>query len=109
MIKGPVNKDEIQGLKALAGIFRKTLAYNEDLMLCFFMLEKDAEIPLHDHESHQIGFVIKGKIKFITDEREFIANAGDSYVFDSWEKHGAKILEYSEVVEVFNPSRDDYK
>ena len=110
MIKGPINKENIEKVKALEGVYRKTLAYNPNLMLCYFILEKDAEIPAHDHEAHQIGYVLSGKIKFITETRgEFIAQEGDSYVFDSGEKHGAKMLEYSEVVEVFNPARDDYK
>ncbi|MFX1337957.1 MAG: cupin domain-containing protein [Promethearchaeota archaeon] len=110
MIKGPVNKDSIRKFKALDGIYRKTMAYNDSVMLCFFDLEKDAEIPLHDHEAHQIGYVISGKLQFITETRgNFIAQTGDSYVFDAWEKHGAKILETAEVIEVFSPSRDDYK
>lgn len=110
MIKGPVNKDNIQQVKALDGIYRKTLAYNNNVMLCFFDLEKGAEIPLHDHEAHQIGYVVSGKLQFITETRgDFIAQEGDSYVFDSWEKHGAKILETAEVIEVFCPTRDDYK
>ena len=110
MKKGPINKDNIEQVRALKGIYRKTMTYNNNVMLCYFILEKDAEIPLHDHEAHQIGYVISGKIKFLTETRgEFLAREGDSYVFDSWEKHGAKILEFSEVIEVFSPSRDDYK
>ena len=109
MIKGPINKDGVDMVKMLDGVYRKTLAYNDTVMSCFFILEKDAEIPLHDHEAHQIGYVLKGKIKFITEKGEFIAKEGDSYVFDSFEKHGAKMLEYSEVVEIFSPTREDYK
>ena len=110
MIKGPVNKDNIQKVKALDGIFRKTMTYNDSVMLCFFDLEKNAEIPLHDHDAHQIGYVVSGKIQFITETRgEFLAQEGDSYVFDSREKHGAKILETAEVIEVFSPAREDYK
>ncbi|MFW9902594.1 MAG: cupin domain-containing protein [Candidatus Thorarchaeota archaeon] len=109
MIKGPINKQNVEKVKALEGIYRKTLAYNKDVMLCCFSLEKNAVVPLHEHEAHQIGYVLKGKIKFITETREFIANEGDSYVFDSNEKHGAELLEDTEVIEVFNPIREDYK
>jgi len=110
MIKGPVNKKSIEAIKALEGIYRKTLTYNETVMLCHFVLEKDAKIPLHNHEAHQIGYVISGKVQFISETREsFIAEAGDSYVFDSWEKHGAEIIETAEVIEVFSPTREDYK
>jgi quercetin dioxygenase-like cupin family protein len=109
MIKGPINKGNVDNIKMLDGVYRKTLTYNDKVMCCFFILERGAEIPLHEHEAHQIGYVVKGKIKFFTETREFIANEGDSYVFDSFEKHGAKLLEFSEVIEVFNPTREDYK
>ncbi|MFX1308569.1 MAG: cupin domain-containing protein [Promethearchaeota archaeon] len=109
MIKNSINKEKIQPIKALEGVFRRTLIYNDALMLCHFTLEKNAEIPIHSHNEHQIGYIIKGKIKFLTENNEFIAKEGDSYVFDSKEKHGALILEDSEVIDVFNPSREDYK
>lgn len=109
MIKGPINKQDVNKVEMLEGVYRKTLAYNNQLMSCFFILEKDAEIPLHEHEAHQIGYVIKGKIKFLTEKGDFIAEEGDSYVFDSNEKHGAKMIEYSEVIEIFSPIREEYK
>ena len=108
MIKNPVNKDNVQPIKALEGVYRKTLVYNNALMLCHFSLEKNAEIPVHSHKEYQIWYLIKGKIKFLTKKGVFIAKEGDSYAFDSNEKHGALILEDSEVIDVFNPSRDDY-
>jgi len=107
--KGPVNVKDVKPINPLSGIFRKTLSYNNDVMLCHFTLEKDAEIPLHDHEAHQIGYVIKGKINFFTETREFFAKEGDSYVFDSNEKHGAIIIEQAKVIEVFSPTREEYK
>ncbi len=110
MIKGPINRENVESVKPLEGIFRKTLTYNSSVMLCHFILEKDAIIPLHDHKAHQIGYVISGKIQFLTETRgNFIAKEGDSYVFDSMEKHGAEILETAEVIEVFSPTREDYK
>lgn len=103
------NIESIEPIKIIDGVFRKTLTYNDSVMLCYFLLEKDAHIPIHYHKEHQIGYVIKGKIKFLTEKGEFVAQTGDSYVFDSDEQHGALIIEKAEVIEVFHPSRTDYK
>ena len=103
------HKEDIQPIKSLEGIYRRTLIYNDDLMLCLFNLDKGAKIPMHNHKELQIGYIVQGKIKFFTEHNEFIANQGDSYLFDSFQKHGALILEDSEVIDVFNPSRVDYK
>lgn len=109
MKKNTVNKSSVNSIEALPGIFRKTLIYNEYMMLCHFFLEENSNVPLHSHKEHQIGYVIKGKLHFFTENEEFVAEEGDSYVFESNEKHGAKILEDSEVIDVFSPSREDYK
>ncbi|MHA2325796.1 MAG: cupin domain-containing protein, partial [Promethearchaeota archaeon] len=87
----------------------KTLIFNDNLMLCHFTLEKNAEVPIHSHKEHQIGYVIKGKLKFFTENHEFEAKEGESYLFGSNEKHGAKILEDSIVIDIFSPAREDYK
>ncbi|MFX1424906.1 MAG: cupin domain-containing protein [Promethearchaeota archaeon] len=109
MIKNIMSKTNVQAVKVFEGVYRKTLIYNKNLMLCHFTLEKGANIPIHTHIEHQIGYIIKGKLKFLTEDEDFIANEGDSYIFDSNEKHGAMILEDSEVIDVFNPAREDYK
>jgi quercetin dioxygenase-like cupin family protein len=109
MAKKPVSKKSINAVEMLPGIYRKTLVYNNNMMLCYFSLDKKSYIPLHAHKEHQIGYVIKGKLQFETEKGNFVVIAGDSYIFESNEKHGARILEDSEVIDVFNPSRDDYK
>jgi len=109
MKENTVNKSSVKSIEALPGIYRKTLIYNNNMMLCHFILEENSEVPLHSHKEHQIGYIIKGKLQFFTENENFIAEEGDSYVFESNEKHGAKILEDSEVLDVFSPSREDYK
>ena len=104
-----VNRDSIEAVEALDGVYRRTLSFSDDLMLCHFFLQKGSEIPIHSHKEHQIGYVIRGKLKFFTENANFIVEEGDSYLFNSNEKHGAITLEDSEVIDVFNPSRDDYK
>ena len=109
MIPNFKNKEDVQSIKVFEGVYRKTLIYNSNLMLCHFKLEKNAVVPIHSHKEHQIGYVIKGKLKFLTENYEFISKEGESYIFDSNEKHGAEVLEDSEIIDVFSPARDDYK
>lgn len=93
------------------GVTRKTLAYNDEAMLCHFELKKGAQIPLHNHRASQIGYVVSGHARFLAEnpEDEFEASAGDSYVLNPYVKHGTLALEDTVCVEVFTPSRDEYK
>jgi len=91
------------------GIFRTTLAYNGELMLCHFRMQAGAEIPLHGHEAVQNGYLIRGRVRFfLEDGSGFTAEAGTGYVFDSEQKHGAEVLEEAEAVECFAPMRPEY-
>jgi len=91
------------------GVFRTTLSYNEQSMLCHFRMSAGAQIPLHDHEAVQNGYVISGSIRFLREDgSSFVATAGTSYVFGSMEKHGAEVLADAELIECFTPMRPEY-
>lgn len=101
--------DDHKPVEMLPGIFRTTLAYNDKLMLCHFTMKKGAVISLHNHKAVQIGYVIKGKVRFFTkDNDNIIAEAGSSYVFASEEYHGLEVLEDTELIECFSPMRPEY-
>ncbi len=93
------------------GVTRKTLSYDDEAMLCHFILKKGAQIPLHNHRATQIGYVVSGKARFLAEKpkSEFEAGPGESYVFSAFVKHGTVALEDTEYVEVFVPPRDEYK
>lgn len=109
VIKNPINLDDIEEVEMLPGVFRKTLAYNEDIMICRFRMIKNAKIDLHNHPNSQNGYIISGKVRFFTENSDFIAQTGDGYVFSKDEKHGADILEDTFLIEAFTPSRPEYK
>jgi quercetin dioxygenase-like cupin family protein len=92
------------------GIDRVTLTYDKDSMMCYFYLEKGSKLELHTHVQSQSGIVIKGHIHFIKGDGEILdLHAGDAYYFASNDPHGSDILEDTELIECFAPSRDDYK
>ena len=103
--------DSAEAVENPPGIFRKTLAYNDEAMLCHFFLKKGAKIPLHSHRPSQIGYVVSGRATFIgaTEADAFEAAAGDGYVFDPDVEHGTIALEDTVYIEVFSPSRDEFK
>jgi len=103
--------DQVSGIEMMDGVVRKTLSYNQEVMLCHFQLNKGASIPLHNHRASQIGFMVKGSVRFLgeQDSDSFVVKSGESYVLDPHQVHGAEALETSEFVEVFYPVREEYK
>ena len=95
------NLDEGKSVENPPGVIRRTLSYNDEAMLCHFLLEKGAQIPLHNHRATQIGYILKGKAKFLAANKEngFEAGTGDSYVFEPHVDHGTIALEKTEYIE----------
>jgi quercetin dioxygenase-like cupin family protein len=103
-------KSEQESVMMFEGIYRRTLCYDDDNMLCHFTLEKGSSIPLHSHVAVQNGYVISGKVKFLAENGdEIIVNPGDGYFFKSNEVHGSEVMEDSEIIECFSPVRPEYK
>ncbi len=103
------NLNSCQAVEFLPGIFRRTMSYNKANMLCHFTLKKNARIELHKHVACQNGFVIRGKVRFFTqDGNSFIVEDGDGYLFESEEYHGSEVLEDTELIECFSPFRPEY-
>jgi quercetin dioxygenase-like cupin family protein len=91
------------------GIFRTTLAWNAQVMLCHFVMNKGARVPLHHHPAAQNGYVVSGRVRFQRgDGTSFEATSGTGYCFAPDEAHGAEVLELSEVIECFSPMRVEY-
>ena len=107
--KNPIVRQDREVTESPAGIFRTVMAFNDELMLCHFAMKEGARIPLHSHPPAQNGYVVKGRIRFFTEDASFIAEEGCGYVFDPDEKHGAEVLSDSEVVECFSPKRPEYE
>lgn len=92
------------------GIERVTLTYGKDNMMCYFYIEKGAELAIHTHPQSQIGIVIVGRVDFVKGDGEVLElKSGDAYYFAPMDPHGLKTYEKTELIECFAPSRDDYK
>ncbi len=109
MNRETARKDETEPVENPVGIFRTTMAYNEQLMLCHFLLKKGARVPIHRHEAAQNGYLVSGRLRLVWDDgREFLAEPGSGWCFPSNVPHGAEAMEESEAIECFVPLRPEY-
>ena len=104
-----INFNDIEPIEMVPGIFRHTLIFTENVMMVYFDLRKDAELPMHSHPHTQMGYIVKGELEFHIYDKKYILKAGDSYLAPSNIEHGAKVIEDCIVIDVFNPAREDYK
>ncbi|MCS7071648.1 MAG: cupin domain-containing protein [Anaerolinea sp.] len=96
-------------VEMLPDIYRRTMGYTDEVMLCEFYLLRGAVVPRHQHMNDQVGYVVSGKIELTIGGQTRILEPGDSYAIPGGIEHGAVALEDSVLIDTFSPPRDDYR
>ena len=102
----PKNRED----KELApGVWARTF-WGENLMLAVVRFDPGAEVPAHEHPHEQAGTVLSGQVEFVIGGETRLLSAGDIYLIPSNIEHSAKAgPDPAEVLDVFNPVRNDLK
>lgn len=102
-----VSEDDAGSAEVVDGVFNTQMAEGERMNLLQFEIEPGASVPRHDHPHEQVGYVIRGRPTFVTDDGEQILEPGDSYVIPGDELHALENRTDERVVgiDVFSPPR----
>jgi len=92
----------------LPGVFMKALTYGDNSLLCEFQLKQGSIIPAHQHPQEQTGYLLSGRLRFSSEEEDFIVEPGCSWNFKGGKVHQAEVLEDSVAIEIFSPIRQEY-
>lgn len=90
------------------GVRRKIMTYSDELMLTKVAFETGSIGAMHHHPHLQISYVSKGKFEVTIGETQRLLMEGDVYFVPSEIRHGVVCLEAGELIDVFNPKRDDF-
>jgi quercetin dioxygenase-like cupin family protein len=91
------------------GMRRQVLANTDQLMLVRHYFDADWVGARHSHPHHQLVYVVSGAIRVDIGGKVFDVHAGDSFIVDGGVEHQASALEVAEVLDVFTPTREDYR
>ena len=104
-----VRVSDVEPVEMVPGVWRRTLAWGERLMVIQTTLEEEAVVPAHCHPHEQITYVIEGKLSMQVEGQSCVLQAGDSLLFPSNVEHGATALQRTLVIDTFSPPREEYK
>ncbi len=100
---------EAPQVEMLPKVHRRTMGVTDEVMLCEFFLEREAQIPEHNHLNDQVGYIIYGQIELTIAGVTKILFAGDSYAVPGGVLHSLKAVIDSLVIDCFSPPREDYR
>lgn len=103
-----VYNQDVQLQEAGAGVKRKILAYNDQLMMVEVHFEEGAEGSVHTHPHLQSTYVMSGSFRFIIDGKAVEVHQGDTIAFPADIPHGTLCLKAGVLLDIFTPMRADF-
>jgi quercetin dioxygenase-like cupin family protein len=99
---------ESMELEKLSDTISRQMVSGEQATLARVLLARGAIVPRHSHVNEQYSWIVSGALKFIFDDREIVARAGDIVLIPAHEPHAAEALEDTVDVDFFVPRREDW-
>jgi len=88
-------------------VWRKVIT-GEKAMVAQVFLAKDAVVPLHQHESEQLTYIIEGALKLSVEGKDVVVRKGEVLHIPSNVPHSAVALEDTMDLDIFSPIRTDW-
>ncbi|MDZ4763193.1 MAG: cupin domain-containing protein [Chloroflexota bacterium] len=104
-----VTPNDARQVEMRPGVHRRTMGTTDEVMLCEFLLQREANVQPHSHINDQVGYVVYGRIAFTVGDETRILQPGDSYAVPGGIVHSSRAEIDTLLVEVFSPPRDEYR
>lgn len=91
-----------------AGVARKVMAFDDQLMMVKVFFESGSEGVLHQHAHSQISHIESGLFEVQIGEVKKALKTGDAFYIPPNTLHGVLCLEKGVLIDVFSPMREDF-
>lgn len=103
----PILKEQTP--KPLAPGLTGYYAHGTHMTLGIVEIKAGSDLPLHSHPHEQITYILEGQLNMTIGGQLYELSAGMFYVIPSNILHGAVAITDCQVMDVFNPVREDYR
>ena len=103
-----IKADDRPWEKVDAGVERKILGYDDQLMMVCVKFEKGAIGNLHHHVHRQVTYIQEGSFEVSINGVKNVLSKGDCFFVKPDLVHGVVALEKSLLIDIFSPAREDF-
>jgi quercetin dioxygenase-like cupin family protein len=104
-----VRVNDVDPVEMVSGVWRRTLATGDRMMIAHVTLDEGATVPMHSHPHEQVGYVVEGRIRMTIAGQDGDFEPGDSYFIPGDVEHAATAITDCIVLDIFSPPRDEYR
>ncbi|MDN8618496.1 cupin domain-containing protein [Variovorax ginsengisoli] len=96
----------VEGVKPKGIVEIRRLMVGEEILMLHVFREKGLVDPVHKHLDHEtVAYLIKGRLRLVIGDQEFIAEAGTSWIHPRGVEHFSEALEDCEQLEIKSPPK----
>jgi quercetin dioxygenase-like cupin family protein len=99
---------EATPVEMFPGVVRRTLTSGDRETLVEVTIAEGSEVPDHSHPHEQVGYVVRGRVRFTIGGEAQELQAGDGYLVPADVSHEVTALEPSVSIDIFSPVREEY-
>ncbi len=103
-----MNLDDFTAKEIMPGFFGKMI-HTETMTLAYWDIKKDSALPEHHHVHHQVVNMLSGEFELTVAGVPHHLKAGDIYVLKSNVPHSGRAITDCQILDVFQPTREDYR
>lgn len=103
-----LNLSNISSKEIIPGYHGK-LVHTQNMSLAFWDVVLGAEVPEHSHMNEQVMHVLEGRFEFTLNGETKIYESGDLVIIPPHAPHSGKALTVCKLLDVFSPTREEYK
>ncbi|MEN3752440.1 cupin domain-containing protein [Mangrovibacter yixingensis] len=101
-----IKETELEDLGA--GVSRRILAHDGNMMAVEVHFETGAVGPMHNHPHEQLTYVLAGEFEFTIGDETHVVTAGDTLYKQPNIMHGCVCLKAGKLLDTFTPIREDF-
>lgn len=99
---------DIEEKEYLPGFFGRVLQ-SENMTFAYWRIEAGASLPLHHHPQEQVANMLSGTFELEIDGQKRVLQKGDIACIPGNVPHAGRAITSCEILDVFNPKRQDLK
>jgi len=104
----PIKLASVESKEIIPGFVGRFI-HSQSMTMAYWKIEKDASLPDHSHFHEQVVNMLVGEFELTLDGIPHLLKPGDVLVIPSNVPHRGKAITECEILDVFSPSRDDYR
>lgn len=106
--KTPIALSQVESRELIAG-FNGRFIHSENMTFAYWTIAKDASLPEHSHHHEQVVNMLDGEFELIVDGQPHRLTPGDVLIIPGGVTHSGRAISNCRILDVFHPTRDDYR